>query len=126
MQVTGGHIIPNRISKNVFLCVLCRDVSSALADPLRDFFARYRTGGGLILALICLYRIPDFVLNIMNPFYLDLGYSLVEIAEVRNLKPPKADANMPGASGVPTRKLAPFTKPRPVEGSRLMGSVVPL
>jgi PAT family beta-lactamase induction signal transducer AmpG len=60
-------------------------LSSALGDPLRDFFARYRTAGGLILALICLYRIPDFVLNIMNPFYLDLGYSLVEIAEVRKI-----------------------------------------
>jgi MFS transporter, PAT family, beta-lactamase induction signal transducer AmpG len=58
---------------------------SALGDPLRDFFARYRSSGGLILALICLYRIPDFVLNIMNPFYLDLGYSLVEIAEVRKI-----------------------------------------
>ena len=60
-------------------------LSSALADPLRDFFARYRSAAGLILALICLYRIPDFVLNIMNPFYLDLGYSLVEIAEVRKI-----------------------------------------
>ncbi len=60
-------------------------LSSALADPLRDFFVRYRSAAGLILALICLYRIPDFVLNIMNPFYLDLGYSLVEIAEVRKI-----------------------------------------
>lgn len=60
-------------------------LSSALAEPLRDFFARYRGAGGLILALICLYRLPDFVLNIMNPFYLDLGYSLVEIAEVRKI-----------------------------------------
>ena len=60
-------------------------LSSALADPLRDFFSRYRASGGLILALICLYRVPDFVLNIMNPFYLDLGYTLVEIAEVRKI-----------------------------------------
>jgi PAT family beta-lactamase induction signal transducer AmpG len=60
-------------------------LSSALADPLRDFFTRYRSAAGLILALICLYRIPDFVLNIMNPFYLDLGYSLVEIAEIRKI-----------------------------------------
>lgn len=58
---------------------------SALGDPLRDFFARYHSSAGLILALICLYRVPDFVLNIMNPFYLDLGYSLVEIAEVRKI-----------------------------------------
>ena len=60
-------------------------LSSALADPLRDFFSRHRSSGGLILALICLYRVPDFVLNIMNPFYLDLGYTLVEIAEVRKI-----------------------------------------
>ena len=60
-------------------------LSSALGDPLRDFFTRYRSAGGLILALICLYRVPDFVLNIMNPFYLDLGYTLVEIAEVRKI-----------------------------------------
>ena len=58
---------------------------SALADPLRDFFSRHRSAGGLILALICLYRVPDFVLNIMNPFYLDLGYTLVEIAEIRKI-----------------------------------------
>ena len=60
-------------------------LSSALVDPLRDFFTRYRSAGGLILALICLYRVPDFVLNIMNPFYLDLGYTLVEIAQVRKI-----------------------------------------
>jgi MFS transporter, PAT family, beta-lactamase induction signal transducer AmpG len=60
-------------------------LSSALADPLRDFFARYKATGALILALICLYRVPDFVLTIMNPFYLDLGYTLVEIAEVRKI-----------------------------------------
>jgi PAT family beta-lactamase induction signal transducer AmpG len=60
-------------------------LSSALGDPLRDFFTRHRSAGGLILALICLYRVPDFVLNIMNPFYLDLGYTLVEIAEVRKI-----------------------------------------
>jgi PAT family beta-lactamase induction signal transducer AmpG len=60
-------------------------LSASLVDPLRDFFARHRSTAGLILALICVYRIPDFVLNIMNPFYLDLGYTLVEIAEVRKI-----------------------------------------
>lgn len=60
-------------------------LSSALIDPLRDFFRRYQQVAGLILALICLYRIPDFVMNIVNPFYLDLGYTLTEIAEVRKI-----------------------------------------
>jgi PAT family beta-lactamase induction signal transducer AmpG len=60
-------------------------LSAALVDPLRDFFVRHRSTAVLILALICVYRIPDFVLNIMNPFYLDLGYTVVEIAEVRKI-----------------------------------------
>jgi PAT family beta-lactamase induction signal transducer AmpG len=60
-------------------------LSAALGDPLRDFFARYGSAAGLILALICVYRIPDFVLNIMNPFYLDLGFTLVQIAQVRQI-----------------------------------------
>jgi MFS transporter, PAT family, beta-lactamase induction signal transducer AmpG len=52
-------------------------------DPLRDFFSRFAGSAGLILAMICCYRLSDFVLNIMNPFYLDLGFDLETIAEVR-------------------------------------------
>ena len=60
-------------------------LAAALGDPLRDFFRRYQNKAAMILALICLYRVSDFVLNIMNPFYLDLGFSLVEVAEVRKI-----------------------------------------
>lgn len=60
-------------------------LSAALGDPMRDFFGRYGRIAGLILALICLYRLTDFVLNIMNPFYLDLGFTKVQIAEVRKV-----------------------------------------
>jgi MFS transporter, PAT family, beta-lactamase induction signal transducer AmpG len=60
-------------------------LAAALGDPLRDFFRRYRNTAAIILALICFYRVSDFVLNIMNPFYLDLGFSLVEVAEVRKV-----------------------------------------
>ncbi|MFN3584443.1 AmpG family muropeptide MFS transporter [Phenylobacterium sp.] len=60
-------------------------LSAALGDPLRDFFVRYRGVAALILALICLYRLSDFVLNIMNPFYADLGFTKTEIAEVRKV-----------------------------------------
>lgn len=52
-------------------------------DPLRDFFTRFAGTASLILAMICCYRLSDFVLNIMNPFYLDLGFDLETIAEVR-------------------------------------------
>jgi PAT family beta-lactamase induction signal transducer AmpG len=57
----------------------------SLGDPLRDFVARYRDTAGLILAMICVYRLAESVLNIMNPFYIDLGFSLTQIAEVRKL-----------------------------------------
>jgi MFS transporter, PAT family, beta-lactamase induction signal transducer AmpG len=60
-------------------------LAAALGDPLKDFFRRYQKTAALILALICLYRVSDFVLNIMNPFYLDLGFTLVEVAEVRKV-----------------------------------------
>ncbi len=60
-------------------------LAAALGDPLKDFFARYGRRAGLILALICVYRLSDFVLNIMNPFYLDLGFTLTEVAEVRKV-----------------------------------------
>jgi PAT family beta-lactamase induction signal transducer AmpG len=53
--------------------------------PLQDFFQRFAGLAGPILALICLYRLADFVLNIMNPFYIDLGFTLDQIAEVRKI-----------------------------------------
>jgi PAT family beta-lactamase induction signal transducer AmpG len=60
-------------------------LASALGEPLSNFFERYGRRAGPILALICLYRLSDFVLNIMNPFYLDLGFTLTEVAEVRKI-----------------------------------------
>ena len=58
----------------------------AYGQPLGDFFRRFGGKlGVLILALICLYRLSDFVLNLMNPFYIDLGFSLGQIAEVRKI-----------------------------------------
>ena len=60
--------------------------SRALGEPLVDFFQRYgRRPATLILALICLYRVSEFVLNVMNPFYLDLGFSTDQVAEARKV-----------------------------------------
>jgi PAT family beta-lactamase induction signal transducer AmpG len=59
--------------------------SHALGDPLTDFFSRFGKTAFLILALICLYRLSDFVLNIMTPFYLDVGFTKTEIAEARKV-----------------------------------------
>ncbi|OYX06476.1 MAG: permease [Caulobacter vibrioides] len=60
-------------------------LSQAFGAPLGEFFRRFQGSAGLILALICVYRLADFLLNIMNPFYLDLGFTLTEIAEVRKV-----------------------------------------
>jgi MFS transporter, PAT family, beta-lactamase induction signal transducer AmpG len=58
----------------------------AYGEPLGDFFSRFGLKYGLlILALICMYRLSDFVLNLMNPFYQDLGFTLTQIAEVRKV-----------------------------------------
>lgn len=60
-------------------------LSTALYSPLKDFLTRFAGVAGLILATICVYRVSDFVLNIMNPFYRDMGFTLTEIAEIRKV-----------------------------------------
>src|SRR6202000_2591931 len=60
-------------------------LSSAFGEPLGDFFNRFKGSAALILALICVYRLSDFVLNIMTPFYLDLGFSKTQVAEARKV-----------------------------------------
>jgi MFS transporter, PAT family, beta-lactamase induction signal transducer AmpG len=56
----------------------------AVVCPFVDFFARngVRTGA-LILLFIGLFRVTDITMGVMaNPFYLDIGYTLKEIAAV--------------------------------------------
>jgi MFS transporter, PAT family, beta-lactamase induction signal transducer AmpG len=60
-------------------------LSHAFGDPLGDFFGRFGRAAVLILALICVYRLSDFVLNIMTPFYLDLGFTKTQVAEARKV-----------------------------------------
>ncbi|WP_051257100.1 AmpG family muropeptide MFS transporter [Brevundimonas aveniformis] len=60
-------------------------LAGSFGAPLKDFFGRFGKLALPILALICCYRLADFVLNLMNPFYQDLGFSLIEIAEVRKV-----------------------------------------
>jgi len=60
-------------------------LAHAFGEPFKDFLVRYRGSAALIVGLICVYRLSDFTLNIMNPFYIDLGFTLTEIAEVRKV-----------------------------------------
>ncbi len=59
--------------------------AGTLKEPLEDFFKRYKNTGLMILAMICVYRISDFVLNLMGVFYTDVGFTLDEIAGARKL-----------------------------------------
>lgn len=56
----------------------------AVVCPFVDFFTRFgKPLAVLVLALVCTYRLTDFTMGVMaNPFYLDLGYSLKQIAAV--------------------------------------------
>jgi MFS transporter, PAT family, beta-lactamase induction signal transducer AmpG len=53
-------------------------------SPVIDFFTRYGLWLGLmIFAFIGVYRLTDFTMGTMtNPFYIDLGFTLTEIAAV--------------------------------------------
>jgi len=60
--------------------------AEAVKQPLLDLHARIGRALIAILALVALYRLPDFVAGVMaNPLYVDLGYSKVQIATVAKL-----------------------------------------
>ena len=57
-----------------------------MVGPFSEFFVRYRWQAALILALISIYRISDVVMGIMaNPFYVDMGYTKIEVATVSKI-----------------------------------------
>lgn len=58
----------------------------SVVEPFADFFRRFGWMALTVLAFIGLFRVPDLVMGIMaNPFYLDLGFTKSEIAEVAKI-----------------------------------------
>lgn len=58
----------------------------ALVCPFTDFFTRYGVKALWILVFIAVFRISDLAMASMaNPLYIDLGFSLAEIANVTNI-----------------------------------------
>lgn len=58
----------------------------AVVCPFVDFFARNGRLALMILAFIGLYRVTDITMGVMaNPFYLDLGFSKAQIANVSGI-----------------------------------------
>jgi PAT family beta-lactamase induction signal transducer AmpG len=55
----------------------------AVVCPFTDFFQRNGASALVILLFISVYRISDITMGIMaNPFYLDMGFSYKEIANI--------------------------------------------
>jgi PAT family beta-lactamase induction signal transducer AmpG len=55
----------------------------AVVAPFVDFFSRHGLQALVILAFIGMFRLSDITMGVMaNPFYLDLGFSKTEIANV--------------------------------------------
>lgn len=58
-------------------------VSAAVISPFVDFFSRMGRVGIAILGFIAVYKLSDVVLGIIaNVFYIDLGFTLSQIASV--------------------------------------------
>ena len=59
---------------------------TAVVRPFSDFFRRNGRVALLILLLIGIYRVSDITMGVMaNPFYLDMGYTKIQIAEVSKI-----------------------------------------
>lgn len=65
---------------------LARWFAEAVVAPFVDFFERNGKHALLILALIAVYKLSDITMGVMaNPFYLDLGFSKPEIANITKI-----------------------------------------
>jgi len=57
--------------------------SDAVVAPFVDFFRRYAGQALIILALVGVYKLSDITMGVMAmPFYLDLGFSKIDIANI--------------------------------------------
>lgn len=68
------------------LARLLRWFSDAVVSPFVEFFQRNGKTAIWILLLIAVYKISDIAMGVMaNPFYLDLGFSKKDIADVSKI-----------------------------------------
>ncbi len=58
----------------------------SVVGPFADFFGRHGLHALIILLLIALYRVSDITMGVMaNPFYLEMGFTKPEIADVTKI-----------------------------------------
>ncbi len=73
-------------SRQGFMARLGAWFSDVVICPFADFFVRNGSTAIWILALIALYKMSDITMGVMaNPFYLDLGFSKKDIADISKI-----------------------------------------
>lgn len=76
------------LARNAHLPIFLRNAGgwfvSSVVCPISDFFVRYGLKLALLVfAFVCTYRLSDYTMGVMaNPFYLDHGYTLKQIAAI--------------------------------------------
>jgi len=61
-------------------------VYGAIICPFVDFFARFRWLAIALLTFIGLFRLSDIAMGVMaNPFYIDMGFSKAQIADIAKI-----------------------------------------
>jgi PAT family beta-lactamase induction signal transducer AmpG len=79
----GGCLLSPRLDSRARASTTPLD---AFGEPLADLVRRYGATLIAILALVAIYRLPDFVSGVMaNPLYIDLGFTKTDIATVSKL-----------------------------------------
>jgi PAT family beta-lactamase induction signal transducer AmpG len=82
------HIADNRINtlKGPFSFRLRQWFASSVVEPFVEFFSRNGKIALPILLLIAIYKLSDITMGVMaNPFYLDLGFSKTDIANISKI-----------------------------------------
>ncbi len=87
LLLTEPAISPNVVVSEITLKNnFFKQCSNTIIQPFTDFFHRYGKFSFLILILIGVYKISDITMGVMaNPFYIDLGFSKKDIAEISKI-----------------------------------------
>ena len=86
-QIADDQIVRAYLAKSGYLPLRVQGTLtwflSAVVFPFVDFFKRNGRFGLVVLLFIAVFRLSDIAMGIMaNPFYLDMGYSKTDIANV--------------------------------------------
>jgi len=86
-QIADDQIVRAYLAKRGYLPLRVQSTLtwflSAVVFPFVDFFKRNGRFGLVVLLFIAVFRLSDIAMGIMaNPFYLDMGYSKTDIANV--------------------------------------------